>query len=163
MSDDAPLFIIKPRGIGDIQSLHMMCLLHGKEMAPDEVDSMKVWERLLFAADNPDEFWMLLAIKGERLVGYLNLYKTTWWFGNKPFIADFGFYVTKSFRSGEVGKALLQAAKDIAVEQKLHLRISLTNYERPRGRMNKEAEIVGFTPIGATLRFGAVTQTTLLH
>lgn len=157
MSD---IIIAQPASKGALEALHALCMRHGKEMAPAEVDERKVWERILHAADDAENFWMLMAVEDDDLVGYLNLQRVGWWFSRGQFICDWGYYVVPEHR-GEAGAALLREARAIAESEKLHLRICVTNPARRRGRMSREAEIVGFTPLGATLRFGEPQPTRL--
>lgn len=161
MSCDDDVFIMMPRNKSDLEALHKVCMQHGREMAPATVNEEKVRQRLYHAFQHPDLYTMLMALSGEQLIGYLNLHKVQWWFSDDCFLCDWGLYVIPEFRKGEALAMLLRAAKVLAKAAEMHVRIAITNPERRRGRMNREAEIAGFTPVGAMLRFGAPKPDTL--
>jgi Acetyltransferase (GNAT) family len=152
---DYEVAVISPEDDDDLKALHKLCMMHGSEMAPVPVDETDVWHNLLQAQDS-NHHWMLMAISGDRLVGYLNLVQQQWHFNrSRHFICDWGFFVLPECRNGEAGGQLLRVARGIAAERNMQLRISITNPRRRLGRrMNKEADIVGFTPLGSTLSFG---------
>jgi GNAT superfamily N-acetyltransferase len=158
---EAEVYVFCPRNNADLEALHALCLMHGVEMAPVPVNETDVWHNLLQAKDS-DHHWMLMAVIGDRLVGYLNLVQQQWHFNrSRHFICDWGFYVIPEFRGGEAGQQLLRVAKAIADAKRMRLRIVLTNPKRRRGRMNREAEIIGYSPLGSTLCFDTAAPSTL--
>lgn len=135
----------------------MLMMLHGEETAPVSIDPQKVMQRLLAARAQPDRHFMLLAIRDGRLVGYLNIERTTFWYSGAEILSDFGFYVLPKYRGDDVGTALLQEARGIADLAGLPLYIFVNNPTRKRGSrtgMRCAASLLGFVPAGAMLAFG---------
>ena len=152
MIDPEDVVIFEPRGEGDLQGLHRLCMMHGREMAPATVNPQKVWETLRAAQDS-DKFTILLAGVDGQMVGYLILHAVDWWFATESFLTDMGLFVIPEFRGTAVFGELLESAKAVGDLKQMTVRLWITNPERRRGRMCKEAELLGYTPLGSMLAF----------
>jgi predicted N-acetyltransferase YhbS len=127
------LYLREPETESDLAAIHLLCMLHGHEMAAAEVNPGKVMRKLVYAAQNPDSHTMLMAIKDGRLVGHLLIEKVGWWYSDRAFLADFGFFVLPACRGGDVGPTLLREADAIAKAADMPLMIVRNDPRRRRG------------------------------
>lgn len=151
-----PSLVIRgPESPEDLKALHLLMLMQGEECAPVPVNADKVWDKLIDACSDPANHYLLLAIKDGHLAGFLNLYRSGFWYSDATMITDFGFYVLPAYRGGDVGPALLQEARTIADQSGERLFIFINNPGRKRGGpMERRVSLLGYDPAGSVLAFG---------
>ena len=108
------LAIREPQSAADLVALHLLRLLQGDEMAPAPVNPEKVMAELIDAVRDPDRHIMLLAVREDRLVGYLLIEKLNYRCSDQFFLGDFGLYVLPAHRNAGVAGALLREGREIA-------------------------------------------------
>lgn len=115
---------------------------------PDAVKAMKegyvtVKEGVVFVARD----------ENEEIVGSLGFYHADLWYSHSPFLQSRWFFVREDRRARTVGQALLREAKRYAESVGLAAFVSVTTPRKSPGRRaSRFAEIVGYTPLGHTLR-----------
>jgi GNAT superfamily N-acetyltransferase len=139
----------------DVVALHRLLLVQGQEQAVAPVDHIKVMERLADALEDKERFCMLMAIVGDRLVGYLLLMQVTYWFSQTSFLGDFGFYVLPAYRKQGIGRRLLSDAQVIADAAGMGLKVYVFNPRNRRrgGAFAKTADVLGYTPVGCVITY----------
>jgi GNAT superfamily N-acetyltransferase len=87
------------------------------------------------------------------IVGSLGLYFADFWYAHGQFMATRWFFVRPDRRREDVGSALLLAARLYAERSNLAAFVEITTPRRtPADRASRWAEIVGYIPVGHTLR-----------
>lgn len=150
------LMIREPVTTADLAALHMLMLLQGQECAPFTVNTDKVMAKLISAVQAPDRHIMLMAVLDGKLVGFLNLERTAFFYTEQEALTDFGYYVLPQHRGGDVGPSLRQAAIEIAEHAELPLFLFINNPNRrrgPRPSMERTATLHRFVPSGSVLAF----------
>jgi GNAT superfamily N-acetyltransferase len=87
-------------------------------------------------------------------VGVLGLTQTAFWYNRQAgFLMNRWFYVRPDFRHGQVGIALLRAARAEGQARNQIVFVSVTTPDRrpKRSRTTLDAQIAGFVPLGYTL------------
>jgi hypothetical protein len=152
-SRPASIVIREPQSMDDLIALNKLRLVQGEEMAQAPVNPAKVMDRLIEASKDGSP--MLLAFEGEELAGYLLLERRRWDYSDEPFLGDFGFYVRRSHRGGEVGKLLLRDAREVSRLAGMPLYLMIITPGRGRrtpSGMERVAAMVGYSPTGALIR-----------
>lgn len=124
---------------------NLLMIMHDEQgMAP--LDPVKTMQRIYDAVFGGSCF----VVDGDDcLVGSIGLVVADYWYSMDKYLTDRWFFVRKEARNGSVGKALLIAARGEAETHGLPLFVNVTN---PTRRYGKIGDLVGFFPLGKTLR-----------
>lgn len=94
---------------------------------------------------------MFVAEEDNTLVGLLGIEDSELRYSDHHVLVDAYFFVLPEYRGGRVGIQLMQAATLEAERLELPLLIRVNNPERAKQR-GRIGEIVGYTPVGYTVR-----------
>lgn len=88
------------------------------------------------------------------LVGTLALTELSFWYSRETFLQDAWFFVLPSYRFGQVGVKLMNAAKIAGDELNKIVFITVNNPDRkPKStRMTTWSQVAGYVPLGHTVR-----------
>lgn len=157
---------IREAELKDLAPLHLLRLIHGAESAQAPVNPTKVMQQLVDAKASPGTHTMLVALRGDRLVGYLLLERRQYDYSDAECLQDWGFFVLPLYRNQDVGPALLRDARALAEIMQLKLYLAINNPSRRRGLptgVERSATLLGFVPQGAVLAFGQESSANVLR
>lgn len=137
----------------DAAAIHAFMLGNAvPEMAEAKVDGRIYMETIWHTVQHGVA---LMAIEGERIVGYLGIAKSRFCYSPEHFLHDDGFWILPEHRNGAASRELLGKAREIAQAAGLILKIIDTRPTKHRGKRGLAitAEIIGFRPEGRVFTF----------
>lgn len=143
MSDDAEVSVVYAHGDQDIIAVHQfLCSIAGPNL-PYPVDHRKSVEEI-WRLVNHDV--VLMAVRGNHLVGALGLCVPEFWWGKAKYLANRFFFVLPNERAG---LPLLREAKAIAVGSNMELHIYDEGRTTGKGRLavlNRQPPVFANSP-----------------
>jgi GNAT superfamily N-acetyltransferase len=95
---------------------------------------------------------VLMAFDGEELVGVLGALQYDFWYSDKTLLAERFFYIKPEYRDGQVLRAILREARDVATDLGIviHLTIANTHKNRPpRNGLERVGDVLSYLPRGS--------------
>lgn len=118
---------------------------------PVKVSDVKVLQKV---SQVIEEGFVLLACKGDQVVGVLGLEAKQWWFTDDWFLGDDFFMMLPEHRGMEPFKLLTDAAKSLSDKTNLPLMLGVMTPERTTAKIRLFSQAMGGDCWGANFAYG---------